>query len=427
MRSINKVTANTGSLYNTGTGATFNVGPLTDTEVVKASQDKISDINSGNVYFLDMFVDGHNSNATGYGFSGNGAIGYSTGVIQDAFSTNNITIGTIVSLKAQNPGQNYTINPFVTILDKTISSSGKRDYILLLSNTNSNFSSSQVLYQQIPVNSTIITVSSNTGAFLLGEGIVQVKNSSSNGMGIVIGTVANNVIVTPINGTTFNTSNTISGVTTGSSANVSTITYQTSNVIAKGLIEYISSSILGVRRTSFNYDFVAGGNVYSVDTNGSNVGFGTIGSIVINSANDNYMGFNANVLSVVKTAAGIVTTVDVISSGFGHLPNAELTLVSSNSQVTDLFGIANVDQQGISEGYWKNNQGKLNSDKYIHDNKYYQEYSYEIQSKLSLQTYSDILKKVLHVSGTELFGKSIIQTEQNISLNTDGVQITETT
>ena len=43
--------------------------------------------------------------------------------------------------------------------------------------------------------------------------------------------------------------------------------------------------------------------------------------------------------------------------------------------------------------------------KYIHDNDFYQEYSYVVESGLSLNKYRDILLKASHIAGTKLFGR----------------------
>jgi hypothetical protein len=51
--------------------------------------------------------------------------------------------------------------------------------------------------------------------------------------------------------------------------------------------------------------------------------------------------------------------------------------------------------------------GFTSHDKKLHDNDYYQEYSYEIQTKIPFSKYSDILKKIIHVAGTRMFGKVV--------------------
>ena len=50
----------------------------------------------------------------------------------------------------------------------------------------------------------------------------------------------------------------------------------------------------------------------------------------------------------------------------------------------------------------------LNSNKYIADGDYYQSFSYEIQSRLSMDKYADILKQLAHVVGTKMYGKVFI-------------------
>jgi len=60
---------------------------------------------------------------------------------------------------------------------------------------------------------------------------------------------------------------------------------------------------------------------------------------------------------------------------------------------------------GVAPGYFSTTRGFLNSDKYIHDNKYYQDYAYEIQTGSVLKKYKDILYNTFHIAGTALFGK----------------------
>ena len=48
-------------------------------------------------------------------------------------------------------------------------------------------------------------------------------------------------------------------------------------------------------------------------------------------------------------------------------------------------------------GYYKNNNGKLSSNKKIQDSHYYQDYSYVLKAEISLDMYKDILKKIKSV------------------------------
>jgi len=52
---------------------------------------------------------------------------------------------------------------------------------------------------------------------------------------------------------------------------------------------------------------------------------------------------------------------------------------------------------------------------YIHDGNYYQEYSYEVLTKISVDRYSDMFKKVMHMAGTKFFGSALIVEEANVA------------
>lgn len=413
-----KGSANTGSLYSSGSGATFKIGSLSNTESITVGSDLISANNSGLVPFLDMLIDGSNSNvaSNAYGFSSNTGLGYNN-VMFYAFGNTTLTIGTIKALSSINPGNNYNINPTVNIIERYVAGYDKKDITIDLSNTNYLFSTGQQLRQEISEAQKIVRFSSNTGTFLPGEVVIQ-QTSGANG--VILSTTTNSITVSVLSGN-FVAGNNVIGQVNGGNAAVSAVDSLTVVKVADGLIRSVSGNTVTIRKTSFNTDFQTG-NVYSVDDNSTLFGSGF--AQFINTANSRQMGFNSSVNTEVKTATGIVTEVEIIDSGFGFIPNESVTLTkSSNSNIT-LFGDSIVVRQGTGTGYWKNNNGKLNSDKYIHDNYYYQEYSYEIQSKMSLNSYSDILKKVLHVSGNELFGGVRIKSTLDINVESPGARIT---
>lgn len=85
--------------------------------------------------------------------------------------------------------------------------------------------------------------------------------------------------------------------------------------------------------------------------------------------------------------------------------------VSSNEQlVIDSVEGTGFDAQAIKGflspivGYYENNRGQLSSTMYLQDGFYYQEYSYAIRTQQSLEDYGEIVKRVLHPAGFELFG-----------------------
>ena len=420
-----KATCNTGTYYSSGSAATFNIGTLANTESISVGNTLLAFYNSANVCFLDMLLDGSNSGlaSNAYGFPGNAttnAASSNTPLLK-CLSNTTMTIGNILSLTSINPGVNYNADPFVTIREKYVAGYDKEDLTITLSNTNDLFQPGHQLNQNQTLTHYNFTVSSSTGAFQLGEGVIQ--QLTTNAYGII--TAANNTRLTVdvVNGT-FTSTNNVVGYITGANAVVSAVNTSSSFVIADGYIRSVNGSVLVVKNTAFNYNFAVNGNVYSTDSNGTTRGLGTIGAVDVNNTH-RQMGFNAEIDSEATTTSGIVSSLEILNSGYGYTANSELELINaSNTEKTSLFGTANIIRQGKGLGFWKDNRGKLNSDKYLHDNDFYQEYSYEIQSGLSLNTYADMVKQVLHVSGTKLFGRTIIQSENNIQVSSPGAEIT---
>lgn len=92
-----------------------------------------------------------------------------------------------------------------------------------------------------------------------------------------------------------------------------------------------------------------------------------------------------------------------------------VTLRKANSayEITASIGLG---KQGYGSGYYTTTRGFLDSDKKLHDNDYYQEYSYEVQSRVPFDKYIDVLKQITHVAGTKPFGKVVVSTEANTSM-----------
>jgi len=97
-----------------------------------------------------------------------------------------------------------------------------------------------------------------------------------------------------------------------------------------------------------------------------------------------------------------------------HTEYDEYCIFSSVSLIpldptTPIFFIANSNGSGIilAESKWLDRQGFLSSDIKIQDNYYYQDYSYEIQSSVSLVDYESLIQTQIHPAGTIMFGKHI--------------------
>jgi len=188
--------------------------------------------------------------------------------------------------------------------------------------------------------------------------------------------------------------------------------------VEKGVVISANSSVINLKRTRFNTSW-SSSNIIGASS-GATAGF-NVGDDAIELAS-RAMGDNAVITGTVIVANGVANAIEVIDSGYGYLGGQSMTLTSSNSVFT-ITANSVVATQGIGTGYWESKASHLSDTAKIRDNKYYQEYSYDIQTGVSLNRYRDIVKKVLHVSGTELFGSVI----KNSNINTNITAATSTT
>jgi len=127
------------------------------------------------------------------------------------------------------------------------------------------------------------------------------------------------------------------------------------------------------------------------------------------------MGDNAVIDAEVVVADGVATGLEIVNSGYGYEDNKQATLTRTSNPFV-ITANTSIEQQGLGEGYWSTVTSHLNDAAKIHDNKYYQEFSYDIQTGVSIDKYRDIVKSVVHVSGTELFGTVVKNSNININV-----------
>ena len=92
----------------------------------------------------------------------------------------------------------------------------------------------------------------------------------------------------------------------------------------------------------------------------------------------------------------------------------EAEIAEFNTQI-EISGTVQKSGSGIARGYWATTRSFLDSDKYIQDSYYYQDYSYEVRTARVLSEYKDILYNTFHSAGSELFGK-YLKTDLNQTL-----------
>jgi hypothetical protein len=181
---------------------------------------------------------------------------------------------------------------------------------------------------------------------------------------------------------------------------------------AKGIIKAGSNStVLFVKRLSFENTFQPGADLIG-DVSGTNAD--VLG--ISEDLDELYpIGLNAVIDANVASANGQVTSLDVFDSGFGYTNSEIIQFVSEDNLRAGSASIV-IDGAGKGKGYYRSSRGFLSEDMYIHDGDYYQEYSYEILSKISVDRYADMFKKVMHMAGTKFFGSALVIEEANVAM-----------
>ena len=406
----------------TGSGATFQPGALENEETVTLNTDFVGAKNVANIAFLDATVVGANS---GVGFVNsititNGGTGYANGtgnvtftgggyasgdpVVSAIASITTNGSGVITSITVDNPGEGFYDTPTIVLPDN---GGGTDATVAVVMNFGYGFikhptggSTTQFQFLFTDDNFTMGTITSltriNPGTDYNLDPFISVHNK------YIAAYDRKNIYLN----ITLVTSNFTPGE----------IIEQDST--EKGVIISANSSVLHVKRTRFNTSWSASNIIGK--SSGAIASF-SIGDDAIDLVS-NSMGDNAIVTGDVIVADGVATAVDVIDSGYGYLGDQAMSLTSANNSFV-ITANSVVATEGTGTGYWETTTSHLSDVSKVRDNKYYQEYSYDIQTGVSINRYRDIVKKVLHVAGTELFGTVV----KNSTINTNVTAATSTT
>jgi len=397
-------TANT-TLVSSGSGASFRVGSIADDEMVYFNTDLLKSNNQpsigANQAFMTVAID-----ALEYGFP-KAPGGNSGTVILNCLNFDNFLIGTIGTLTSINPGAAYTTKPYVLAYQPYIAPFDRRDYVMTIENTSGAFQPGErILQQNVSQNVISLTVSS-TNNFEPG---MYVEQGTANGyiLDITEGTstllvsntqgtfAANSINVKAFNNNSINTA--ITAVAADS------ITYSGKGIVKAGS----NSSVLYVKRLQFN-------NIWQTTLQVTGQESGATANIVTISPDDVLpIGLNAQIEANVVTATGTVTSLQIIDSGVGY-HDGEIMLYTSQDGKRSGEAKAVIDGLGTGSGYYRTSKGFLSSDlSKVHDGDYYQEYSYEVLTRIPFDKYQDMFLKIMHTAGTRLFGGVEIDDKSDI-------------
>lgn len=174
-----------------------------------------------------------------------------------------------------------------------------------------------------------------------------------------------------------------------------------------------------------------------------------ISEIGIIGSDGSVYGTNAQIEGLVTPSENAATAFKVENSGFGYYDGERVSLRFSNDETLHtqhgeyiltedgdriawgdddgiiLTGTVVLGALGSKSGYWLDNNGQLNSNKVVQDSYYYQEYSYDVATDVSVDFYERTLRNVYHPAGVELFGTTAVRMRKTDHSVTGGVVVKE--
>ena len=367
------VTFLTTSAYNVS--SSYTLSSITNRETVTLITDQVGDFES---VVLNAGTIGNAGDNFGgdddYGMSGSGAENIGT-TLGDAFTPITFTIGTIDSLTLVPGGIDYENDVYSNIENSSILKFNKKDIIFNFPSTvNLSFSINDQITQARRVENianvdiTSIIVSNNTGDYASEPTLTQVEGN--------------------------------------------TIAYTAKAKFVKRV-----GNDFYFRQLSF-YDFddskQINFNGLLVDVTGST-----------RDANSLPMGGNAVISGQASYGTGQIKDIKLENTGYRFADGETVNIVCDeigSSSYGNVVATANVRVLGTgsTEGTWKTSSSFISDkNKRIHDNDYYQEYSYDISSSVQQTRYEGLIKETIGVAGTKLFSSSLVSAVNNFDVELD--------
>lgn len=105
---------------------------------------------------------------------------------------------------------------------------------------------------------------------------------------------------------------------------------------------------------------------------------------------------------------GEIKSIRVSYPGFGYKTTPTVDLSNLGNGRANALAIL-ISSLFTSEGYYKNQDGMISSDRKLEGLDSYHQHSYVIKSKVELNSYKNILKALLHPAGYKLYGEYVIE------------------
>lgn len=403
----------------TGTGASFEIGSVSDTNIISYNTDLI-------LNYANLTID-----STNYGFPANSSANQSSS-LENSLSFESGTFGKISSLTNIQTGNSYTNS--VSVFVRSILVSNGIQGSISYDTTSNTITGTSTIFDSIFANDDVISLQANTSNndTIEFHVIKEVTNSTQiilygtpliNSTASAVYKAAPTII--PSNFAFYeNEMLTEDGSIVGENENILGLVSTGNNIITS--VEAIDSG-KGYVEGELVYAYLQGGlNTPTILSSGNNY---TNAELVIFSGGGTTSYANG---FITTNANGNITSVTLTDEGSGYTEIPNIRVKSSNGSgatfttsinefntLSTVVGSVRKSGIGVGRGYWSTTRGHLNSDKYIQDSYYYQDYSYELQIAKSFDKYKDIIYQSFHIAGSELFGKYLKVNVSNSILTID--------
>lgn len=407
-----------------GAGANFEIGSYSNITKLTYNTDIISD-------FANLSI-----NAASYGFVLDPAANASSNV-GTAFTYANDFFGSILSLDNIRSGNNYTASLDIFVRSNQTSN------LPLVGNVSFNTGSNTVT----GTNTIFTDVFANDDVVAL-----RADESANTTEYVVIKTVVSNTELTLYGPPTSNSTANASYRPAPTIIPSQFATYEAIMFTEDGSIVGENEEITGIPIVGNNIvsEVVAvdSGRGYVESETINAYKYNSIAEILIQNGGVNYTNNETVIISGGRPGAaaagfvstdsnGMITSITLSSKGSGYntLPNVRVKTTNGSGAILEpvlekintSFGVTGkvqITSIGRSKGFWETTDSFLNSNKYIQDSYYYQDYSYELRVARTLDEYKNIILDTFHTSGAELFGKYLKFLQDSYSPTEESLTVT---
>jgi hypothetical protein len=388
---------------SSGANAQYRIASLVDSQDVKLNTDRLS-----NTVLLNTSL-----NAVQYGLPYDPSANLSS-IIFGALTFEGMTVGGIRTLGDLNPGTGYNRDPIASPFQPFITGYQARDYIFTISNNQSSFAVGEYITQVNPKSLVKVFVG-NTAPYRYGEKVHAANTTTNfiaNGIVYYIDTNTNYIDLEFTEGTFPTTNNyVLKSLITTANSYISNAVPFTGVSTARGQVKDNIGDKLYVKRIQLD-------NLFQLNKGIRGNLSGTTANVVtiVTDPDSDPVGLNAKINARASTANGVISQVQVIDSGFGFSNDSEIEFSTSADERTGI--VENIKGGvGTGTGFYRTAKGFLSDVSKVHDGDYYQEYSYDILSRIPIEKYATMFKKVMHTSGTRFFGSVLIDSLANTSIS----------